>query len=93
MEISPATFDLVKQHLIDLDYHGPVALACDDSKLSSSWRLCWSEEDKCHLLIGGISGPIRVADEKAAQELIQRDEVEPATKVCPSLFQICNLLL
>ena len=33
MEICERSFEIVKDHLETLDYNGPLALSCDDTKL------------------------------------------------------------
>ncbi|KAJ8089779.1 hypothetical protein PM082_018355 [Marasmius tenuissimus] len=38
------TFTLVKSHLSTLEYAGPVAVSCDDTKLFSSLRLHWDQK-------------------------------------------------
>ncbi|CAL1711140.1 unnamed protein product [Somion occarium] len=81
MTICAQMFELVHQHLKSLNYDGPVALSCDDTKLSASWRLVQKSEDEGLLLIGGIGGPIRVPDPAAAQAIIDSGKVSEATKV------------
>ena len=82
MEICGRTFELAKSHLIALDYRGPVALACDDTKLFATLRLYWDKEEKCYFLIGACSGPICTLDADAAQEALADPNIKKATKVC-----------
>lgn len=81
MEICDHTFKLAKAHLTALDYHGPVALACDDTKLFAALRLFWDKKEGCYFLIGACDGPIRVVDVDAAQEVLMNPDVMKATKV------------
>jgi len=45
-----------------LDYDGPVAVACDDSKIQAGMRLLRDSTQKTYLLVGATDGPIAVAD-------------------------------
>ncbi|KAF9784786.1 hypothetical protein BJ322DRAFT_1196341 [Thelephora terrestris] len=81
MDICDRTFELAKAHLAVLDYHGPVALACDDTKLFAALRLYWDKEKKCYFLVGACSGPICVPDVDAAQEVLRDDKTKKATKI------------
>ncbi|KAF8979759.1 hypothetical protein BDQ17DRAFT_1519184, partial [Cyathus striatus] len=62
MDICEHTFNLVAEQLQLLGFSGPVCLSCDDSKLLAAYRLSWSDEDQTHYLVGGMEGPLRVAD-------------------------------
>ena len=82
MKICDRTFELVKTHLAALDYHGPVVLACDDTKLFAALRLFWNKEEECYFLVGACDGPVRVHDVDVAEEAIMNPNVKKATKVC-----------
>lgn len=91
MDISPQTFKLVADYLQALDYDGPVALSCDDTKLFATYRLYWDAEKKSYFLVGGTGGPIPVADPNSVKQVIKAAQSVKATKVCaiilfPSLF-------
>lgn len=81
MKICDRTFKLAKSHLAALDYHGPVALACDDTKLFAVLRLFWDKEEGSYFLVGACGGPIRVLDVDAAQGVLMDPKVKKATKV------------
>lgn len=81
MGICDRTFKLAKTHLVELDYHGPVALACDDTKLFAALRLFWDKKEGCYFLVGACSGPLRVPDVDAAREALENPEIRKATKV------------
>jgi hypothetical protein len=81
MDICDRTFKLAKAHLTVLDYHGPVTLACDDTKLFAALCLYWDKEKKCYFLVGACSGPICVPDVDVAQEVLRDDKTNKATKV------------
>lgn len=81
MEICDRTFEIVKTHLVDLDYHGPVALSCDDTKLFSALRLFWDKKKECYFLVGACGGPVRVPDVDTAQKALENPEIKKATKV------------
>lgn len=81
MEICDRTFELAKAHLAALDYCGPVALACDDTKLFATLRLFWNKQEGCYFLVGACDGPIRVLDVDAAEEVLTNPNIKKATKV------------
>lgn len=81
MTICDETFALVKQRLEALDYDGPVALACDDTKLVPSWRLHWNSNEQTYFVVGATCGPLRVADPEALQQTVTDVNAVQATKV------------
>ncbi|KAJ6615754.1 hypothetical protein B0H10DRAFT_2220087 [Mycena sp. CBHHK59/15] len=80
MEIGDRTFQLVEDFLEGLDYHGPVNLSCDDTKLFPGLRL-YTDKDKVDYLVGGIDGLIRVLDPDAMKKVLADATVSKATKV------------
>jgi len=80
MDICDRTFDLVSEHLSTLDYDGPVGLSCDDTKLFATYRLYWDSEKKAYFLVGGVDGPIRVANPDNIKQAIQDAKAQKATK-------------
>ena len=95
MEICDFTFKLVADHLDALDYNGPVALSCDDTKLFATYRLYWDKEQDSYVLIGGTDGPLVVMDPDSVQEVIDQAKAQKATKVRVSfrilLFNVSNI--
>lgn len=81
MGICERTFELAKTHLIDLGYHRPIALACDDTKLFATLWLYWDKKENSYFLVGACSGPLRVPDVDAAQAVIRDPKITKATKV------------
>ena len=87
MDICPRTFELVTDHLKALNYDGPLGLSCDDTKLFATFRLYWDSKEQSYFLVGGVGGPIRVADPENVKQAIHDAKTEKATKVClPLLF-------
>ena len=86
MDISPQTFNLVADHLQALDYDGPVALSCDDTKLFATYRLYWDSERESYFLVGGTGGPIPVADPDSVKQAIKAAQSVKATKVCATVL-------
>ena len=82
MEICDRTFELARTHLIELNYHGPVALACDDTKLFAALRLFWNKKEESYFLVGVCGGPLRVPDVETAREVLENPKIKKATKVC-----------
>jgi len=81
MNICSRTFELVSDHLQTLNYDGPVGLSCDDTKLFATYRLYWDSKEKAYFLVGGVDGPIRVADPDDIKQVIQDAKAQNATKV------------
>ncbi|KAH9983026.1 hypothetical protein BJV74DRAFT_734516, partial [Russula compacta] len=52
ISITSRTFDLAESHLQALDYHGPVGLACDDTKLLPSFWPYYDSDQQCYVLLG-----------------------------------------
>ncbi|KIY68019.1 hypothetical protein CYLTODRAFT_395984 [Cylindrobasidium torrendii FP15055 ss-10] len=75
------TFNRVKERLDTIEYTGPVALACDDTKLLSGLRLYWDSSQGAHYLVGGTNGPVLVPDPSMVPELMQDDAIPKGTKV------------
>lgn len=81
MEICDQTFELVAEHLKTINYNGPLGLSCDDTKLFSTFRLYWDSNEKSYFLVGGVDGPLRVADADSVKEAISLAKAQKATKV------------
>ncbi|CAK5278486.1 unnamed protein product [Mycena citricolor] len=81
MDISDVNFNLVSDYLNAINYHGPVGLSCDDTKLFASFRLYWDSEKKSHFLVGGTDGPLRVADPEQVKSVIKDAKATKATKI------------
>ncbi|KAJ7577185.1 hypothetical protein C8J56DRAFT_798958 [Mycena floridula] len=79
--ICPESFTRVKQQLDALDYSGPVAVACDDTKLLSGLRLYWDVTKKGHYLVGGADGPILVPDPEEMEALMNDPSIPKGTKL------------
>ncbi|KAF7324216.1 hypothetical protein MSAN_02534100 [Mycena sanguinolenta] len=62
------TFTLVQNELNALKYDGPLGLSCDDTKLFAGLRL-YTDKSKGDFLVGGVEGPIRVANPDAMKRL------------------------
>lgn len=70
MDIGPQTFELVSEHLNALDYNGPLGLSCDDTKLFATFCLYWDSKEGSYFLVGGVNGPLRVADAENVKQAI-----------------------
>jgi hypothetical protein len=83
MTICEKTFELVIEHLAAVDYNGPVALSCDDSKLFGSLRLYFDGNKNKHYLVGAVGGPILVPKPHDIKTVMSDPTVVKATKVSP----------
>jgi hypothetical protein len=81
MTVCEKTFDLVADHLSALNYTGPVALSCDDTKLHGSLRLYWDGEKEAHFLVGAVGGPIQILDPDEIKAMMADPAVVKASKV------------
>ena len=69
--------------MVSVNYSGPVALACDDSKLHPSLQVVWDNSLNSNILIGTtLNEPVLVANPEELQKLLVELEDKVATKVC-----------
>lgn len=83
--IQPRTFELVEDMLRKLQYSGPVALSCDDTKLLASFRPYYDEDQKKYFVMGHTGDPYELVDHEAFQRVVESQELTKATKVNDSL--------
>ncbi len=82
MKIGDRTFQLVQEHLTALGYSdGPLGLSCDDTKLFPAFRMYWDSQERTHFVVGGIDGPMRVANPDRLRIMLQDPGTAKATKV------------
>jgi hypothetical protein len=74
-------FTLVQEQLAALKYDGPLGLSCDDTKVLAGLRLYHDKVKNADFLVGGVEGPIRVADPEAMKRILADPAVERGTKV------------
>lgn len=79
--IQSRTFDLAAITLQKLDYSGPVALSCDDTKLLPSVRPYYDKEKDAYFVLGHVGEPYQLVDPGAFEGLITSGQLEKATKV------------
>ncbi|KAJ3920095.1 hypothetical protein F5877DRAFT_38885 [Lentinula edodes] len=75
------TFLRVKAHLKEIDYNGPVGIACDDTKLFDTLQLSWDPKEKVYFLLGAVSGPIKVPNPEAVSEYMNNASIVKGTKL------------
>lgn len=92
--ISPETFLRVRKRLDAVHYSGPVGLSCDDTKLLSGLRMFWDTLKQKYLLVGGIDGPLEVADPEQVQAMMDDPAITKGTKVqFSSILLLSNICL
>lgn len=80
--ISNDCFLLAQGYINSLNYSGPIALACDDTKLHPSLQVVWDNSENLNILIGStLNKPVPVASPEALQDLLVKLEGNVATKV------------
>ncbi|KAI0309270.1 hypothetical protein OF83DRAFT_1044063, partial [Amylostereum chailletii] len=80
--IQERTFERVVKLLQKLKYDGPVALACDDTKLALSLHPYWDADQGQYVLLGStISPPPVFPDPDQLTAALRRGEIEKATQI------------
>ena len=65
-----------------IDYSGPIALACDDTKLHPSLQVVWDNSLNSNILIGTtLNKPVLVANPEELEQLLEKLRDDVATKV------------
>ena len=83
MFIDDDCFIRVQTYMDSINYKGPVALGCDDSKLHPSLQVHWDDFISEHILIGTtIQEKIVVANPEELQAMLVQYKDNIATKVC-----------
>ena len=80
--ICDQTYTLAANYVDSINYRGPMALSCDDTKLHPGLRTYCYPSKECHFLIGTTGEPIAVPDVKQIRELVASAKNDTATKVC-----------
>ncbi|KAJ3927784.1 MAG: hypothetical protein NXY57DRAFT_903259 [Lentinula lateritia] len=89
VDIQPRTFKLAKAHLLSLNYEGPVALSCDDTKLQEAFRPFYDEDRKGWCILGSSGVPILIADPDEFRKVVKEGKIEKASKLRLYCMQIC----
>ena len=76
---------MVVQKLEDLQYNGPVALSCDDTKLLPSLRPYYDQDREGYFLMGHVGEPLQLLDHEAFRTVVKEKNLEKGTKVCKIL--------
>lgn len=79
--IQPRTFELVEITLQKLDYEGPVALSCDDTKLLPSLHPYFDKERDGYFIMGNAGEPYRLMDPNAFERVVTSGQLQKASKV------------
>ena len=79
--IQERTFALVVQKLEELQYNGPVALSCDDTKLLPSLRPYYDQDRDGYFLMGHVGEPLQLLDHEAFRIVVKENNLQKATKV------------
>jgi hypothetical protein len=72
---------LVIQNLKELQYDGPVALSCDDTKLLASLRPYYDQDREGYFLMGHVGKPLQLLDHEAFRTVVNENKLVKATKV------------
>lgn len=77
---------MVIQKLEQLQYVGPVALSCDDTKLLASLRPYYDHDREGYFLLGNVGKSLQLLDHEAFRTVVKENKLEKATKVRNILF-------
>ena len=81
MGISEKTFQLARDHLKQIDYDGPVALSCDDTKLLASFRPYFDKELDGYYVMGHVGEPLRLLEPSSFSDMTGNNNLEKASKL------------
>jgi len=79
--ICDKTFEFARHYLRLLNYKGPVALSCDDTKLAAAFRPYYDKQQQAYVLLGATSDPVLLADPGMLRQIIKENSLQKATKV------------
>ena len=89
MFIDDDCFIRVQTYMDSINYKGPVALGCDDSKLHPSLQVHWDDSISKHILIGTtIQEKIVVENPEELRAMLTQYKNDVATKVRAILLHI-----
>ncbi|KAJ3002796.1 hypothetical protein NUW54_g5652 [Trametes sanguinea] len=77
LSVEECTFEMAEAYVKRLGYQGPVSLSCDDTKLQPAFRVVYDRAKDTDFLIGGIDGPLEVANPDELRKLL---DALPKTK-------------
>lgn len=71
-----------RDYVNSVKYAGPIALACDDTKLHPSLQVYWDTDLETHVLVGTTSTEtITVANPEELKQMLEEYKDKTATKV------------
>ena len=80
--INDDCFIRIQTYMDSIDYNGPVALGCDDTKLHPSLQVYWDNSISEHILIGTtLQRKIVAANPEELRDLLAKYKDSVATKV------------
>jgi len=83
MFINDDCFIRVQTYMTSVSYKGPVAMACDDTKLHPSLQVHWDGSISKHILIGTtVQEKLVVANPEELRAMLTQFKDNIATKVC-----------
>lgn len=80
------TFELASEYIQGCRWPGPIALACDDTKLHPALRTYWDATEKMNFLVGHTGPRLAVANAAELRTALEELNKDKATKVCQSIF-------
>ncbi|KAK7045865.1 Methionine--tRNA ligase, mitochondrial [Paramarasmius palmivorus] len=81
LTINERTFTRLAEHLELLSYSGPVALACDDTKLLPAFRPYYDKDTDTFYILGNAGEPFQLLDPAKFKETVREAGLKKATKV------------
>lgn len=91
--IQDRTFQLVIDTLDQLNYYGPLALSCDDTKLLASLHPFYDKEKEAWFVLGHVGKPYQLLDYEDFKAVTNNSELQKATKVRHIRVSACVLCI
>ncbi|KAG8705173.1 hypothetical protein FRC09_003116 [Ceratobasidium sp. 395] len=88
LTICAEVFQQAKTYIDGTGYSGPVCLSCDDSKLFPALQTYYTAATQKWHLVGGVNGPVAIADNEALKKVLSDRSVDKASKIRLWVIQI-----
>ncbi|KAK1223302.1 hypothetical protein PQX77_013840 [Marasmius sp. AFHP31] len=81
LDIEAGTFERAAHHLDIMNWNGPVAVSCDDTKLTPALRPYYNKAEDQYYLIGAVGKPLILPSLDEFKKIVTQGLAEKATKV------------
>ncbi|KAK1226504.1 Methionine--tRNA ligase, mitochondrial [Marasmius sp. AFHP31] len=88
LDIEAETFKRAAHHLDIMNWDGPVAISCDDTKLTPALRPYYNKAEDQYYLVGAVGKPLVLASPDDFRRVVTQGLAEKATKLRLFCMQI-----